>query len=381
MASRILCVDDGLQLWGAQRVLLQVAPVVRDAGVELVLGAPPDSALMEHWAAAEMPCVPIDLPRLPSPRSADGQIHWRAVGQMVLSSPIAISRIRRAARESGVQAMLANSHPTQLDTAIAGRLSGLPVTLYLHEELPYRLGRLLREVAVRVAGQTVAVSTAVQDQLAGDPRPGTVVVPNGVDTELFSPGPADHDVRKSLGAEPDDLLILAVTRLDPVKRIDDIIQATATLPRDLPWHLCLVGETTAFPDYVDGLVIRARHALGDRVTFAGRRGDMPDIMRAADLVVHSGVVEGLPLSLLEAQSCGKPVVAYRVAGIGDAVLDGGTGVLAGAGDVIELARGLLRLALDPDLRLRFGEAAAERCRPAFDFRAQAQQLASVWRLL
>jgi glycosyltransferase involved in cell wall biosynthesis len=378
VASRILCIDDGLQLWGAQQVLRRIALPLRAEGIELVLGAPAESDLMRSWTGAGLPATELHFPMPPAPRTPDGRLRWKPVAQMLASSPAAIARVRRAARQVGADALLANSHATQLDTAIAGRHSRLPVVLYLHEELPYRLGRVLRTAATHLAGQTVAVSAPVLHQIPLQPKSRAHVVANGVDTGEFFPGDPDLGLRKELGAGPDELLLVAVTRLDPVKRIEDLIRAAASLPSDLPWRLCIVGETTAFSEYAADMIRLAQRLEPDRICFAGRRPDIPDVMRAADIVVHTGSVEGLPLGLLEAQASARPVVAYRVAGVGSLVDDGVSGVLVDEGDVHGVADGLRRLLADDDLRLRQGTAAVARVRARFDLRSQTAGLVALW---
>jgi glycosyltransferase involved in cell wall biosynthesis len=84
---------------------------------------------------------------------------------------------------------------------------------------------------------------------------------------------------------------------------------------------------------------------------------MAALFQASDVVMHAGMVEGMPLGLLEAQSCGKPVVAYRVAGVPEAVLHATTGLLATPGDADDLGDALGRLVEDPALRSQMGTSA------------------------
>lgn len=380
MASRILCVDDALQLWGAQRVLLQAAVAMRPAGIDLVLCAPPDSELLEQWDRLGLPHVALDLPALPAPRSDDGRVKWRELARTAVSGTLTVARIRRAAQRAGADALLGNSHATHFATALAARLSNNPVTLFLHEELPFRIGKTLRNAAVRLADQTVAVSGPVLEQVRRIDGSRSFVVANGVDTELFAPGDADPEVRKSLGVgvEAKELLLVAVTRLDPVKRIEDLLTAVAQLPRELRWHLAVVGETTGFPEYTARILRIAEEELGARVSFVGARADIPDVMRAADVIVHTGTVEGLPLGLLEAQACGKPVVAYRAGGVPTLVMNGETGYLATIGDTRAIADGISRLIREPQERDQFGAAGAARTRAHFDQSVQMRTLATLW---
>ena len=221
-------------------------------------------------------------------------------------------------------------------------------------------GQFLRAGAMLLASRTVAVSRGVADALPAVARNRVTVIPNGVDTDAFSPHPeADRDaLRASLGVAAGDLMVVAATRLDPVKRIEDLIDAVRSVdePR---LKLVVAGVTSAFPEYELQVRATAEAELGRRVIFCGERDDMAALFRASDVVLHAGVVEGMPLGLLEAQACGTPVVAYAVAGVPEAVRDGVTGLLAAPGDVAALAGALRRMTADSSARAEMGAHARQ----------------------
>ena len=350
--TRVLVLDQAVGLWGAQAVLLRLARPLADRGVDLVLAAPHDLALAQAWRRNGFEHVDLDLPQGRSVR-ADGVDGGRlAAGAMAREAAATLRtahRVAAAARDAGVDALHANGHGVHLETALAGRLARLPSVVHLHEEMPQAFGRAVRTAAVGVASAAVAVSDAVAASVPGPLARRVTTVPNGVDTRELAPGPADPGVRAALGAADGDVLVVALTRLDPCKRIEDVVGALAPLVPRPGWHLAVVGETSSFPQYADAVRREARGRLGARVTFAGRREDVPAVLRAADVVVHAGLVEGMPLGLLEAGACGRPVVAYGVAGVPEAVLDGRTGLLAAGGDVPGLTA-RLRTLLDDDAR-------------------------------
>lgn len=117
--------------------------------------------------------------------------------------------------------------------------------------------------------------------------------------------------------------------------------------------------------------------LGARVAFLGPRDDVPDLLREADALVLASSLEGLPLTVLEAQACGTPVVAYPTAGVPEVVAHGRTGLLARAGDVDDLAVQIAALARDPALRARLAQEGRERVVAESSLALQADRQAAL----
>jgi spore coat protein SA len=84
------------------------------------------------------------------------------------------------------------------------------------------------------------------------------------------------------------------------------------------------------------------------------------MLNLADVFVFASMLEGFPLAPQEAMSCGKPVVAFRAASLGEMIEDGGTGFLVEPNDRVAFADRVIRLLRDPGMRARLGAAAAER---------------------
>ena len=111
--------------------------------------------------------------------------------------------------------------------------------------------------------------------------------------------------------------------------------------------------------------------IADRVRLLGLRDDIDRVLAAGDLFVQPSLSEGLPLAVLEAMSAGLPIVATRVGGVGEAVVDGETGLLVEPGDAPGLALAVRRLLDDPIALASFGESARRRARPEFSVDAMA----------
>jgi sugar transferase (PEP-CTERM/EpsH1 system associated) len=173
---------------------------------------------------------------------------------------------------------------------------------------------------------------------------------SGVDVERFKADPAAvQRVTVTLGT---------VGRLDPVKNHASLLEAFASLRERVPGvHLTIVGDGPLRPD------LEARiGALGlqQAVHLAGACNDTAELIRSFDVFVLPSINEGISNTLLEAMATGLPVVAARVGGNPELVMDGVTGRLYDPGQAGALARAVLPYLTDPALRRAHGAAGRER---------------------
>jgi glycosyltransferase involved in cell wall biosynthesis len=207
-----------------------------------------------------------------------------------------------------------------------------------------------------VTGVSPHLVEAIREQGEGRTRP--IHLPNGVDTRFWSP-------REAEGREArDNLELVTVGRLDPVKGFDVLLEAFAKLRAVHPGaRLTIIGEGeqgAALAQQAESL------GIDGCIDFAGRRSpeDLCALLRRADLFVLPSRSEGMPLSLLEAMACGLPCVATDVGGV--AATCGEAGRIVPPENPGALADALSALAGDPQSRQALGKAARER---ALDFSA------------
>jgi N-acetyl-alpha-D-glucosaminyl L-malate synthase BshA len=174
------------------------------------------------------------------------------------------------------------------------------------------------------------------------------------------PGRTRAEVRGELGLKR-EALILHLSNLRPVKRVDLLLDAAARIrPREAFKLVILAG--TDFTPYVDHV---RRLGLADRVVVRERVRDIEDYLRAADLGLFASETESFCLSLLEVMWFGCPGVSTNVGGIPEVVTSGRTGVLVPAGDPTALARASSSLLRSPVRRARLGRAARAAARSRF----------------
>ncbi len=245
----------------------------------------------------------------------------------------------------------------------------LRVMFYIHgEEISVGSAGLffrLRRSSLGRAHAIVTVSAFTRDLLVthqGVDPAKILALPNGVDLDRFGPGPVDRATIEGFGAA-DRRVILGVGRLIERKGFDTLIDAMPAVLARVPEACCLiVGEGPLHAD----LERRVRAAnLSGRVRLLGPLGDqgLLAVYRCAEIfampnrTTAGGDTEGFGLVFLEANACGKPVVAGRAGGAIEAVADGGNGLLVDGASHQEVAAALIRLLTDAALYARLSAGA------------------------
>jgi len=229
------------------------------------------------------------------------------------------------------------------------------------------LARVDRLIAKRNRGR-IAVSQAIADMLAGQgvlPAGRLEVIPNGVDFSEDQASPDRTRMRARFGFSPDDTILVVVARLVRLKGHLFLLEAMARLKADRPGLRCLLlGDGPMRAE----LETRVRQlGLASDVVFAGEIDDVLDVLPACDIFVLPSLWEGMPVAVIEAMGAGLPVVATKVSGTPEVVVDGVTGLLVPPNDAAALAVAVAGVIDDPATRFRLAAAGRHHARAAFSF--------------
>jgi glycosyltransferase involved in cell wall biosynthesis len=221
----------------------------------------------------------------------------------------------------------------------------LPAGLYVH--LMERMIPLFYRGVPFIAVSESTKSELVRMGLRAD---DIEIIHNGVDHDRYTP---DASMRSS---EP---LIVCVTRLKKYKGVHLLLRALELVKREIPTVKLIV---TGRGDYEPELKRLTRELnLNGCVEFSGfvTTDQKVSLYRRAQVVANPSAKEGWGLTVIEANACETPVVAAEVPGLMEAVLDGETGLLYPHSDVGALARSLIKVLKDADLRDRLGARSRE----------------------
>ena len=181
-------------------------------------------------------------------------------------------------------------------------------------------GDYLRNMSLNSRGVFVA-SRHLMRILAGWGLEGLIHLPLGVDTSIFHPGEVNRaEIRTRLKLPPDQPIFLYVGRFSPDKDTALLLRCWMKIAEKLPspWTGVMVGDGQ-MTDLVETFVRHHPHVR--RVPFVRKPEELADWYRAADLLIHPGRWETFGLVLLEAQSCGLPVIGFRGGAMDEQVAD------------------------------------------------------------
>jgi glycosyltransferase involved in cell wall biosynthesis len=275
------------------------------------------------------------------------------------------------------------SMPTGLLTLLPGASPGVPYIVSLRgSDVPgydpfnrkvETIHALLKPVTRRIwnrASKVVALSNALADTARKTaPDLDIDVIPNGIDTEQFSP-PERRSSRSSIR-------LITVARLLERKGIQTILEACAK-PTLLPVMLQIVG-TGPYEDELRAMVDWL--GLGDRVEFLGYvpNEELPRYYRKSDIFVLPSETESFGLVFAEAMSCGLPIAASDVGGIPETVRDGVDGLLCPPGDPAKLRENIVQLMSSSETRKEISDSQRQRILEHYPWEHIAARYADVYR--
>jgi glycosyltransferase involved in cell wall biosynthesis len=274
------------------------------------------------------------------------------------------AKLARHISRRGIQIVHAYNFYGNVFAIPPARLVAPVVIASIRDRAPYltAMQKRVQRYACQFADCVLVNAEAVKDWLIGEgynPK-NIVVIPNGVDLSRFDGPRADQRIRQEFGFGPDTPVVTVVSRLTRLKGIENFLEAAAALkPRYPDARFLIVGETSPHDrPYLKELTdLAARLGVADRVTFTGLRSDVAELLATATVAVMPSLNEALSNVLLESMAAGAPVVATRVGGTPEALIDGDTGLLVEPGDSAAIATAVARLLDDRELATRLGRSA------------------------
>jgi glycosyltransferase involved in cell wall biosynthesis len=294
-----------------------------------------------------------------------------------LKDVLALKELRKALKAFNPDLVLAHSAKAGLLARLAARILRVPVILTVHgwsftDGVGYSAKQLYsftERLAAPLADRIITVSEHDRELAL---RHGV-----GKTHQIRVVHHGAHDVPRELRATPskEPVRLISVARLDVQKDHEGLLRVLAEL-KDLPWELDLIGDGP-HDCLIRQLILEL--GLSPRVRLLGLRHDVPRLLADAQMFALISHWEGLPISIIEAMRAGLPVVASRVGGITELVIDKQTGYLAPRGDVQILRNRMECLLRSPEKRQEMGRAGRARFEMHFRFDRMVEGTAALYR--
>jgi glycosyltransferase involved in cell wall biosynthesis len=306
----------------------------------------------------------------------DYGIPVRELGRKGLGSLAALPALIRE-RGSDPTAIVSFGYNAHVLCSAFARTTSTPHVVNWHRQQGWPMNHVesnaIRVTAIAGAG-AIAVADAQREDLTrlGFPSTRIRVVPNGVPPPPLFDVPRDQ-LRHRLDLPPEVFIAVLVARLRPEKQIADFIDGISMAQDQLPGITgVIVGDGPMTAELERHAVIREAP-----IKFVGHQSDPTMWMLAADVVCLTSRFEALPISLVEAISCGRPCIATDVGGTRDIVEEGVNGRLVAPEDPVRLAATIVGIAQQPGLREKMARASLARWHARFSFDAMVDRYANL----
>jgi glycosyltransferase involved in cell wall biosynthesis len=305
-------------------------------------------------------------------------------------SPSSFFELLRMIKRDGIELVHLHGRKAGLYGRLACLFANAPVVYSFHGLHYQKHGVLLRSLSIgveRALGKRTDRFINVSDSEFQDclalgvlEAKRSLVVCNGIDWQCFDTLPVDaQHVKLELGFDPSDVVVGHIAKFDVQKAQDDLAAAIPLVLEKCPRAKFLFVGDGALRPQIENQVVRL--GVARQVVFTGYRDDVARLLKTIDVVVLPSRWEGLPLVLLEAMACRKPIVASRVTGNVDVVVDGMTGFLVPSGAPQALAEKIIQLLQDARLCDELGRHGRERVEREFSLERMVEQIRSVYQAL
>lgn len=275
-----------------------------------------------------------------------------------------VPRLKKLFRDHSIDALITVGAGDKMFWGrLAAKLAGVPVILSaLHSTgWPDGVGRLNRILTPITDGFIAVARDHAKYQIESEKFPAEKVflIPNGIDTDRFQFDPIKRNQwRGKLNIAATAPVVGIVAALRPEKNHQQFLLTAKNVAQQLPNVQFVIAGDGTERNQLETLTDQLQ--LRDRVHFLGSTSDVVGVLSMCDLFALTSHNEASPVSIMEAFSCGRPVVAPAVGSIHETVLDGTNGFLVSVGDIEATTKRWLEILNDPNGAKRMGSLGRER---------------------
>jgi glycosyltransferase involved in cell wall biosynthesis len=363
----ILFIIDGLQFGGGERVFLQLISGLRN-GYTIFVAASPGGLFEQRVTDIGLKFYPVDLTQRYSAKL--------------------IRQLKRIIDENNIDIVHSQGARSDFFARLAGRLAGvsanvctiaMPVEGFDVSQLRKRVYRFLDRFSERYVDRFIVVSGVLKKHLIQQRKiaPDRVVrIYNGVELDQYRPGKDRSGLYKIWGIPDSATVIGCFGRMVWQKGFDYLLQAVPHIfKNNNNVTFLIVGDG---PLRVDLEKLASELNISEQVIFTGFRSDIHHLISAVDILVIPSIQEGFPMITLEAMAMAKPIVATKIEGIVEQIIDGESGYLVSPRDPMAICEAVIELSHNRQLALKLGLEARRRVEKEFSVQKMISETEKVY---
>lgn len=295
--------------------------------------------------------------------------------------PSAVPAALRLVRENGIDILESHGYKAHIVCLALKKLTGLPWIAYVHgwtsENLKMEVYNRIDRFIVRFADRILPVSEALRQRLRLESKAGRKIMTMRNAADLVDTGRDYKDIRSLFCIGQDQVVLAVVGRLSPEKGHRYFVEAFEILSKRYERVTAiLVGDGQERLNLEQMILDKG---LSSIIFLAGHQHDVSPFYNVSDIVVMPSLAEGMPVAAIEAMMFSKPVIASRVGGVPEVVIDGETGLLVEPANPTALADALESLVKDLDKRVAFGNAGKVRAEKDFNPITRVRKIMDVYK--
>lgn len=339
----ILHLISGLEIGGAEIMLLQILPLLTDFN-HIVCSLSSAGSVGKKIEALGIP------------------VHTLETGRRF--SPAAILKFKKIVKEQKPDILSTRLIHADIFGRVFGKLFGIK-KIHCHlesilDQPKYDKFFLLEQLTSTLVTKYTAVSQSVKNKYINKAKinPSRIeVIYNGIDLNKFQNLPDKITAKKMLGFNESDLLIGYAAKMRPERNHATLIKSVALITTKAPnIKLVLAGDG---PEKENLIQLAKKLNISDKVVFLGNREDVPQILTGLDIFVSPSAYEGMSVAILEAMAAGLPIIASDIEPNRELIKNGTDGFLVAITPEL-IAEKIIWLMANPEIKLMFSQKTKEK---------------------
>jgi glycosyltransferase involved in cell wall biosynthesis len=374
MKLKLLFIIDNLQFGGGERVFAQIINGLSPHKYEIFLSSYPGEQLRQAIVKGDLQFLPLDFSKK--------------------FSFSLILRLTHIIKKNGIEIVHGQGARAEFYARVACKLAGkakymstiaMPVEGFDVGPIRKKIYSLFDRFSERFVDRFLVVSDVLRDKMIrghGIPAEKVIKIYNGIEIDHYT---SQHQngsrerIRNEFNIEEDTLFIGAIGRLVWQKGFDYLIGALPELLKRLPrTKIVLVGDG---PLRGELEALAEKKKVEENLIFAGFRSDIKDILSAIDILILPSLLEGFPMITLEGMAMAKPIIATRIDGITEQIVDGVSGILIPPRDPDAIAQAVVRLSTEKELAQILGLGGRRRVEKEFTVEKMVSETEKVYQSL